>query len=310
MRILQKMTFQKFKQHAIKELTSSPSAALDADVLLQHFTNKDKTYILFHRDEELTDEQETVLKEAIEKRKTGLPVAYITGHKEFYGYDFFVTPDVLIPKPDTEILVENAIKFIKEKTEEKKRALKVLDLCTGSGCIAVSILKFLKEEKIITTELLPDFILADISVNTLKIAEKNSERLLSDSAKKIKFIETNLFNSINEKFDIIVSNPPYVPALETDELLKDGRNEPRLALDGDVNIDGSPSGTTDGLELIRNLIIQSKAHFTKDGILILETGEYNAGKTESFMKQNGFSQTKLYRDLEGQLRNVSGIFNG
>lgn len=305
------MTIQQFKQFSIKELSDSPSPSLDADVLLQWFLNKDKTYILFHRDEELSQEQELLLKDAISKRKAGLPVAYITGHKEFYGYDFLVTTDVLIPKPDTEILVENAIEFIKTETAEKKRPLRILDLCTGSGCVAESILKFLDEEKIIAQELLPDFTLADISTNALQVAEKNSKYLLSDSAKqKLTFKETNLFSNLNEKYDIIVSNPPYVPCDETTELLKDGRNEPRLALDGDIDLEGKSSGTKDGLEIIRNLIIQSKCHFEKKGVLILETGEYNAESTEAFMKQNGFSETKLYRDLEGQLRNVSGRFNG
>lgn len=305
------MTFQQFRQIAIKELSDSPSPSLDVEVLMQWVLNKDRTYILFHRDEKLSAEQEAILNDAVSKRKTGLPVAYITGHKEFFGYDFFVTLDVLIPKPDTEILVENTIEFIKKKTAEEKHPLKVLDLCTGSGCVAVSILKSIEENKIIETELIPDFTLADISSKALEIAEKNSTRLLSDSSgKKVEFIKTNLFSSIEKKYDIIVSNPPYVPCDETTELLKDGRSEPRLALDGDINIEGNNSGTTDGLEIIRNLIMQSKDHIKKNGILILETGEYNAEAAEDFMKKNGYSETKLYRDLEGQLRNVSGKFNG
>ena len=124
-------------------------------------------------------------------------------------------------------------------------------------------------------------------------------------------MQTNLFDNLGHAkagiYDIIVSNPPYVPASETTELLKDGRSEPRLALDGDVTLEGKPSGTNDGLALIRNLIPQAYRFLIPGGMLILETGEYNAEEAEKIMQENGFKDTKLYYDLEGQLRNVSGI---
>lgn len=307
------MTIQQFKQTAIEKLTSSPSPALDADVLLQWILQKDKTFILFNRDLELTEEQEAKLAEAIAKRKTGLPIAYITGHKEFFGLDFNVTPDVLIPKPDTEILVENAANWIIDEYTRQPRIFNICDMCTGSGCVGISLMKFLSEsDGTISKEHLPGFTMCDISSAALAVAKENADRLLSKAQRqKFNFVQTNLFDNLGHAkvgiYDIIVSNPPYVPASETTELLKDGRSEPRLALDGDVTLEGKPSGSDDGLALIRNLIPQAYRFLIPGGMLILETGEYNAEETERIMKENGFKNTKLYYDLEGQLRNVSGI---
>lgn len=307
------MTIQQFKQTAIEKLTTSPSPALDADVLLQWILQKDKTFILFNRDLELTEEQEAKLAEAIANRKTGLPIAYITGHKEFFGLDFNVTPDVLIPKPDTEILVENAANWIIDEYTRQPRIFNICDMCTGSGCVGISLMKFLSEsDGTISKEHLPGFTMCDISSAALAVAKENADRLLSKAQRqKFNFVQTNLFDNLGHAkvgiYDIIVSNPPYVPASETTELLKDGRGEPRLALDGDVTLEGKPSGTDDGLALIRNLIPQAYRFLIPGGMLILETGEYNAEETERIMKENGFKNTKLYYDLEGQLRNVSGI---
>ncbi|MCQ2240293.1 peptide chain release factor N(5)-glutamine methyltransferase [Treponema sp.] len=307
------MTIQQFKQTAIEKLTTSPSPALDADVLLQWILQKDKTFILFNRDLELTEEQEAKLAEAIANRKTGLPIAYITGHKEFFGLDFNVTPDVLIPKPDTEILVENSSNWIIDEYTRQPRIFNICDMCTGSGCVGISLMKFLSEsDGTISKEHLPGFTMCDISSAALAVAKENADRLLSKAQRqKFNFVQTNLFDNLGHAkvgiYDIIVSNPPYVPASETTELLKDGRSEPRLALDGDVTLEGKPSGTDDGLALIRNLIPQAYRFLIPGGMLILETGEYNAEETERIMKENGFKNTKLYYDLEGQLRNVSGI---
>ena len=307
------MTIQQFKQTAIEKLSSSPSPALDADVLLQWILQKDKTFILFNRELELTEEQEDKLSAAVEKRMTGLPVAYITGTKEFFGYDFHVSTDVLIPKPDTEVLVENAANWIIDEYSMQPRIFNVCDMCTGSGCVGISLMKFLSEsDSTIAGEHLPGFTMCDISSAALAVAKGNADRLLSEiQRQKFNFVQTNLFDNLGHAkagiYDIIVSNPPYVPESETTELLKDGRSEPRLALDGDVTLEGKPSGTDDGLALIRNLIPQAYRFLIPGGMLILETGEYNAEETEKIMQENGFKDTKLYYDLEGQLRNVSGI---
>lgn len=301
------MTFQQFKIQSIKELSGSPSPSLDVEVLIQWILKKDKSYILFHRDEKLSEEQESQLKKSISLRKTGLPIAYITGHKEFYGIDFMVSPDVLIPKPDTEVLVENSIEIIRCLQDKSDHTLNILDMCTGSGCVAISIIKTLKDLHS-PGESNPKFTLADISNKALDIARENARRILdSETLSKVTFVSTNLFKNLKDKsFDLIVSNPPYVPCDQTTELLKDGRNEPRLALDGDIDIEGNPSGTKDGLEIIRNLVSQAKSHLTENGMLILETGEYNAMETACLMKKIGFRDVKTYVDLEGDLRNVSG----
>lgn len=301
------MTFQQFKIQSIKELSGSPSPSLDVEVLMQWILKKDKSYILFHRDEKLSEEQESQLKKSISLRKTGLPIAYITGHKEFYGIDFMVSPDVLIPKPDTEVLVENSIEIIRCLQDKSDHTLNILDMCTGSGCVAISIIKTLKDLHS-PGESNPKFTLADISNKALDIARENARRILdSETLSKVTFVSTNLFKNLKDKsFDLIVSNPPYVPCDQTTELLKDGRNEPRLALDGDIDIEGNPSGTKDGLEIIRNLVSQAKSHLTENGMLILETGEYNAMETVCLMKKIGFRDVKTYVDLEGDLRNVSG----
>lgn len=301
------MTFQQFKIQSIKELSGSPSPSLDVEVLMQWILKKDRSYILFHRDEELSEEQESQLKKSISLRKTGLPIAYITGHKEFYGIDFMVSPDVLIPKPDTEVLVENSIEIIRCLQDKSDHTLNILDMCTGSGCVAISIIKTLKDLHSPGESNLK-FTLADISNKALDIARENARRILDpETLSKVTFVSTNLFKNLKDKsFDLIVSNPPYVPCDQTTELLKDGRNEPRLALDGDIDIEGNPSGTKDGLEIIRNLVSQAKSHLTENGMLILETGEYNAMETACLMKKIGFRDVKTYVDLEGDLRNVSG----
>lgn len=308
------MTISQARKFALSELKFSPSPILDADVILKWILKCDQTFILFHSETELSEQQKNIFCSSIEKRKTGLPVAYITGIKEFFGYDFEVDKNVLIPKPDTELLVENAVNFIEEKFHAASdcKILSVCDMCSGSGCVGISILKFIEEKKIIPKSLLPKIIFADISKKTLDIAKKNSLRLLSEFAfEKTVFVQSNLFENLGQSrnglFDVIVSNPPYIPYSQTVELLKDGRSEPSLALCGDIDLNGNLTNFDDGLEIIRNLIFQSVDFLNPGGILILETGEYNAFKTKKIMEDSEFKDVKIYKDLEGQFRNVSGI---
>lgn len=308
------MTISQARKFALSELKFSPSPILDADVILKWILKCDQTFILFHSETELSEPQKNIFCSSIEKRKTGLPVAYITGIKEFFGYDFEVDKNVLIPKPDTELLVENAVNFIEEKFHAASdcKILSVCDMCSGSGCVGISILKFIEEKKIIPKSLLPKIIFADISKKTLDIAKKNSLRLLSEFAfEKTVFVQSNLFENLGQSrnglFDVIVSNPPYIPYSQTVELLKDGRSEPSLALCGDIDLNGNLTSFDDGLEIIRNLIFQSVDFLNPGGILILETGEYNAFQTKKIMEDSDFKDVKIYKDLEGQFRNVSGI---
>ena len=311
------MTIQELKTKIITKLSnSSPSPKLDAEVLIMHCLNFSKTELLLKRDYEIPAGKEEWLNNAITSRAAGLPIAYITGHKEFYGYDFFVSPDVLIPKPDTEILVERAVDVILSKIDARPDSLiTVCDMCTGSGCIALAAAKTLLEDERIPPEQLPKFTLADISEPALDIARKNAAVLLAPYGSlvtsRFNFVRTNLFDAISEaiKFDVILSNPPYIPHTMVDELLLDGRSEPRLALDGDITLTGdralSQNGTPadDGLEIIRNLIPQAASHLAPLGEILMETGEYNAEKTAELAREAGFV-SNIHRDLEGQLRVV------
>ncbi len=302
------MTIQEAKTFGVKKLTSSPSKELDVSVLLQHILKRDKTYILFHKDYSLSDAEEKVFVESLEKRNTGLPVAYITGHKEFFGYDFTVTPDVLIPKPDTELLVEKTIEALEEKAAvHGDRIFTVCDMCTGSGCVGLSVFKYITENNIIKRDFLPTLVLADISERALSIAKENARNLLGPAYESnIKFLHSNLFEMTEKKFDVITSNPPYVPYKESLELLEDGRNEPLLALNGDVDLAGNNTNENTGLGIIRNLILQAKEHLNPCGTLLVESGEYNAEETKKIFVNAGFMQTRIYKDLNDQLRVTAG----
>ena len=294
------MTVWQFKKNAVNLLKDSPTPALDVDVLLQFFLNLDKTCLLMSRDKTVPDDILLKLNSAVEQRKNGLPVAYITGHKEFFGLDFTVSPAVLIPKPDTELLVELALNSIESNPALKK--IRVLDMCTGSGCVGISLFKSLPPGAQI------ELTLADISSDALQIAGINAERLLKSAAADIHFIQTNLFENISGTFDMIVTNPPYVRHNEAVELLQDGRSEPLLALDGDVTPDSSWNGLNDGLSLIKRLVIQAKEHLGKGGHLLMETGCDNAEETADFFTQNGFTDVKIAKDINGLLRVVSGTY--
>ena len=308
------ITIRDYKTIAIKELQDiSPTPELDVQVFLQHALHLDKTQLLLTLNNKLPQSRLAWLNNAIEQRKTGLPVAYITGVKEFYGYDFFVTPDVLIPKPDTEVLVERAMELIMERvgsggdagTETSSRPLRILDMCTGSGCIGLSVMKTLYALEKVPVENLPQMTLVDINEPALVIAKKNASALLPDEEilQKIIFIQSDLFEKVEGEFDFILTNPPYIPSAMVDELLKDGRNEPRLALDGDIAVPEPVEGPQAGTHIIKKLITQSCKHLAQNGTILMETGEYNAQTTAEFAQEAGFA-TVIHRDLEGQLRVV------
>ena len=296
------ITIRQFKNNASKELEGfTPSPELDVQVLLSHALKYDKTQLLLFAENHIPDDKLDWLNKAIGLRKTGLPVAYITGVKEFYGYDFFVTPDVLIPKPDTEVLVERAMELITQAA----RPLRILDMCAGSGCIGLSVMKTLYALEKVPVENLPQITMVDISEPALAIAKKNAAALLPDGEilQKITFIQSDLFEKVDGEFDFILTNPPYIPSAMVDELLKDGRNEPRLALDGDIAVPEPVEGPQAGTHIIKKLITQSCKHLAQNGTILMETGEYNAQATADFAQKAGFA-TEIHRDLEGQLRVV------
>lgn len=304
------MTIQALKNNAVKIFTdcrfSTPQ--LDADCLLQFLLNKDKTWVLLHRDEKLTSDQQNEFNALVEKRKTGFPIAYITGKKEFYGIEYFVTPDVLIPKPDTEILIETAVNKI---LDLKKETVKIIDVCTGSGCVGLSVLKELLDKNCNSKI---ELILTDISTAALKVAEKNAKNIFGDKliGAEIKLLNGDLLCNTSG-YDFILSNPPYVPHSEVEELLKDGRSEPRLALDGDTDTalnDGLHSSddvqTDDGLQIILRLVPAAYEALNSCGSFIMESGEYQTETVRRLFTDVGFINVISEKDLSGMERITIG----
>lgn len=303
-----------FMQSAILKTQPRSSLTLDADVLLQHFLNKPRAWLFAHDDTDISSIRKAFCA-AVERRCTGLPVAYITGEKDFWGLPFHVSPDVLIPKPDTELLVERSLAIIREKAAAllPEQNLFILDPCTGSGCVAISILHTLEAENIRNL----CCIAADISPAALAIARLNAERLLSaETQTRLYIIEgdmrtlpgtiahvreslspSSLLTNIL-RFDLIAANPPYVPSALTQELLKDGRNEPALALDG-----GS-----DGLDFIRILTNNTCTVLNCNGVLLSEVGEYHAKAASKLFETAGFSDVRIHQDLASQDRLIEGVF--
>ena len=279
------------------------SPVLDANILLCHFLNLSKTALICNDSRILKEAELDTIQQGIEKRLSGLPVAYITNHKEFFGYDFYVDQNVLIPKPDTELLVEKALLAVDKALStapEKKADYKIADICTGSGCIAISVLKTLFQKYRASIKVAA----SDISKAALVVAEKNADTLLSQEERQnISFYQGDLFqafsSSENQKFDMILSNPPYVPTNLTEELLSDGRSEPRLALDGE----------SDGLGIIRRLVVEAKNHLKKGGVFFLEAGEYNVEEAGKCLLKAGFTDIFIHKDLAGLLRLVEAHIN-
>lgn len=289
--------------------------ALDADVIICHFAGLTRTQLLTREDEQMPFYLAEDLSTALEKRLSGLPVAYITNEKEFYGRPFYVDQNVLIPKPDTELLVELGVADARRRMSEKRpvpsqqtalavshgggqqTALRIADICTGSGCIAISLLLELSGggQALKADNGLLEFVATDLSRDALGVAVKNVEKLVPDALRpRISLLEGDLCAPLEDGalFDIIVSNPPYVPASVTDELLSDGRGEPRLALDGGA----------DGLDVVRRLGPQVLAHLVPGGSFFLETGEYAAEAAASYLREVGFIDVRIHKDLSGQLR--------
>lgn len=279
------------------------SPVLDANILLCHFLNLSKTALICNDSRILKEAELDTIQQGIEKRLSGLPVAYITKHKEFFGYDFYVDQNVLIPKPDTELLVEQALLAVDKAFAtalEKKADYKIADVCTGSGCIAISVLKTLFQKYGSSIKVAA----SDISKAALAVAVKNADTLLSQEERQnISFYQGDLFqafsSSENQKFDMILSNPPYVPTNLTEELLSDGRSEPRLALDGE----------SDGLGIIRRLVEEAKNHLKEGGVFFLEAGEYNVEEAGKCLLNAGFTDIFIHKDLAGLLRLVEAHIN-
>ena len=244
---------------------------LDCEILLSNSINKDKKYIILNPKQILNDGQLSDFKSLIEKRKKGEPIAYLINKKEFWNNEFFVNKDVLIPRPDTELIVEEVLKIYSKNTH-----LQVLDIGTGSGCILLSILK--ERKYFYGTGI-------DISKKSINVSKFNAKKL--NLVNRIKFFHSSVDNFNAGKYDLIVSNPPYIELVSLKYLEKDIVNfEPKLAL----------SGGFDGFSKIRKVINKANCLIKKNGKFILEIGFNQKNKVKEILKQEGFYINKAVRD--------------
>ena len=249
---------------------------LDAWYLLEYAAGCTKSSYYMHFDEPVEEEQVRKYRELIRRRGRHIPLQYLTGSQEFMGYSFLVTEDVLIPRQDTEILVEEALGSIRPGME-------ILDLCTGSGCILLSILKMVPDVRGTGT---------DVSKKALLVAEENRKRLGVEA----RFRESDLFEQVTGIYDRILSNPPYIPSGVIDTLMEEVReHEPRLALDGGA----------DGLHCYGEIIRQSPRYLKPGGMLYLEIGYDQAEAVTGLMEQD-FTGIRVVEDLAGLCRVVYG----
>lgn len=263
---------------------------LDAEVLLAFFLKVDRSFLFAHYSDYLDEKRSDSFFEIIDKRVAGVPVPYITGRKEFMGISFKVNENVLIPRPDTEILVEETIELANDM-QKGLASLEILDLCCGSGAIAVSLAYYLNKAKLTAS---------DISAHALIIAKDNARDYKLTN--KIKFVHGDLFEPFKSKgfwkvqFDIIVSNPPYIKSLEIQMLQREIlQNEPLLALDGGES----------GLDFYAKIIEKAPGFLKKNGYLILEIGYDQKDAVFALLKATGkFKEYKVEKDLAGHERVV------
>lgn len=251
---------------------------VDAWYLFSYYFKMNRASFFMQSSMEIRSDQYQEYLELVQKRANHIPLQYITGEQEFMGLNFHVTKDVLIPRQDTEILVDEVLKVAEGK--------EVLDVCTGSGCIIISLAKLCKLAKGVGT---------DISEDALKVAGENAKQLQAD----VTFLISNMYDKIEDKYDIIVSNPPYIPTADIMDLMEEVKTyEPRLALDG----------KTDGLYFYRILIHGLNQHLKPNGYVFFEIG-YNQGEAVcTLLKEAGITDIRIVKDLAGLDRVICGRF--
>ena len=258
------------------------SFRLDSELLLSKILNKKREQILINLDQKISQKKFSSYKKLIQRRSNNEPIAYIMEEKEFWSKNFFVNKDTLIPRPETELMVEKIIEIFKEKR------ISILDIGTGSGCILISLLSELNSSKGLGI---------DISKKALIVAKKNSEKhkILSN----IKFLNKSLDDKFNEKFDLIVSNPPYIKSSEIKNLREDIKKyEPRIALDGG----------NDGLDLIKKVIYKTKNILKIKGMLALEIGNEQDKKVSKILIKNNFRIEHLIKDYKSNVRCIISTY--
>ena len=238
----------------------------EVDILFCEFFDCSRSELLLKK--EITKQEKTKIDRVIKKRLKGCPIQKIFKKAYFFDYTLFVNNNVLCPRPETELLTEECINYINNIIQNKNivnKKLKVLDLCTGSGCIAITIKNKTKT----------NVYASDISLKAIHVAKKNAKKLNS----KVTFIKSNMFNNIKQKFDIIISNPPYIPTLDVQQLdIEVKKYDPTLALDGGY----------DGLKFYKIIASQAKSFLNSNGKIFLEVGIFEAEKVKYLLEQNGF----------------------
>lgn len=261
----------------LREVGQEEPKAL-AKRILAFLLKKDVSYLAIHPEEIVETKIETDFNEAIQKKQAGIPLQYITNMQEFMGINFYVDENVLIPRPDTEVLVEEVIKLAKAKEN-----IAILDMCTGSGAIAIALAEYLTNAKITAS---------DKSKKALGVAQKNAK----NTKASIQFIESDLFGNIKDKFDIIVSNPPYIESDVIKCLDKEVQKEPMMALDGGK----------DGLDFYRKIAKQARAYLNEEGYLALEIGYNQKKKVKELLKKEGYREIYSKKDFGDNDRIVIG----
>ncbi len=268
---------------------------LDAEVIVAYALSVTRMQLIIDSQRPLSTDELGMLRELVKRRRQREPVAYLQGKREFYGRDFKVDARVLIPRPDTETLVDVAL----ARTADKSLSMRALDLCTGSGCVGITLAKQRPTSSVVLT---------DLSEDAISVARENAFRL---GAYNVTALAGDLFSALADyqkrapeglcAFDLITANPPYIPSAEVETLVPDIRSfEPRLALDGGA----------DGLALVERIVAGARKYLVKGGVLAMEVGEGEADKTSEFLERQGFVDIKKTRDLGRIERVVSGVSPG
>lgn len=282
------MKYRDLYNQGIEKLSSEKitDAKIDARLLLEYACKTDRNTLFLNGDMEVSEEQVQIYFELIEKRGKHIPLQHLTGEQDFMGLTFEVNENVLIPRQDTECLVEIVLKHLHD-------GMKILDMCTGSGCILISLLHYSNDCVGVGV---------DLSDAALKVAAHNAAVLGSNGitdAMDITFLQSNLFEKVDGKFDIIVSNPPYIKTEVIKTLMPEVKDfEPMMALDG----------TEDGLYFYRRIIADAKNHLTRGGQLFFEIGYDQGEEVSDLMRENGYVDVEVAKDLAGLDRVVYGTF--
>ena len=256
-----------------------PDADIDAWYLLSYVTGLDRAAFFLHGEEPMAEPDMIRYRDLVTKRGERIPLQHLTGEQEFMGLDFHVNEHVLIPRQDTECLVEWVLPYVDGK--------RVLDVCTGSGCIAIAIAKLGKP-----------FIVhgVDISEEALAVARQNATELNAS----VELFAGDLMTKMDGQYDVIVSNPPYIPSEVIEGLMPEVKeHEPRLALDGEA----------DGLSFYREIINEAPDYLNPDGRIYFEIGAEQGEDLTHLMNERGFSEVKVHKDLAGLDRIVTGIYS-